>query len=749
MKALQISARYNRNGLDGEASLLVYDVASIDGATIGDDVRDVIERRPITHSIYVLAPFLKDGEVEFALSQGTALQRAGAIGDSALTEVSLVGLRKNGDNFQVVAKTFNLQGKQIVTTEWQVLASALIEGWLFNLFDAFNGLVNAPVGVHFSKASGKHASKFLRTSSILLSSEACGLVAFFALGTLPSVEPRRVFVDTAPLLSVAFALQRIAAVRGIWHGTPPSKSFSSYGGVNDSLRIGRNDLVLISASTSGGLAKRLIELGAEPSMILTLYALNSSLENSANWIGKLLCDLTFSKLKGFGYPAIDNQPAAACSLCEQGYVLAELEGDQFLLEKRAVKRLRVGAASQSDQARAIAEELSRKLAVKVRLQKSGSQRIDIDIFQIASASDKLASAFARLLTRFAPTPIDFIVRVGVQESTARHFFENAGLEKEFDSATVVDGGDVNNLPAKKSGNAVVLVPFLCDHALLRGINAQLRPKVDGGCVAYIAGLTIADSARNMSDLRIFLQFGEHGPETFIFRSVREFMLPWSRTQDSAWAAELALLQRIQSYGVMPDAIKQRLDFLQNTALAAEELFLPGLGGKLDINPDFVLLNTKDRRELISQGDVFLAVSNCVAAARCNNVAIDAKVTRDSPTPTWRQTVFGQSVLCPSNFRDFNDAVLRAALLRAADVQELNYCVDEVTSEEMLDVIRAELNSWPEKKGDSLPEFLLSIACRRLRLTSSHLAQLGDLLDASSLPDWLQVLAKEAVRSQYP
>ena len=74
----------------------------------------------------------------------------------------------------------------------------LIQGWLFNLFDRSRALVDAPAGVHFGKGSGKHARHFLRASSALLSSAACGLVGMATLSRLPVEEPRRILVDTAP-----------------------------------------------------------------------------------------------------------------------------------------------------------------------------------------------------------------------------------------------------------------------------------------------------------------------------------------------------------------------------------------------------------------------------------------------------------------------------------------------------------------------------------------------------------------------
>jgi hypothetical protein len=132
-----------------------------------------------------------------------------------------------------------------------------------------------------------------------------------------------------------------------------------------------------------------------------------------------------------------------------------------------------------------------------------------------------------------------------------------------------------------------------------------------------------------------------------------------------------------------------------------------LHGELKIAPDFVFLDTKRDIELISQADVYAVVSNLLATARCDNKGLTEQVRRDSPPLRWGQSVYGQVLLCPSNFRDFNDAVLRASMLRAANTAELNYSVDEQCSGEMLDMLLADVGAWHHRRGDALPEFLVA------------------------------------------
>lgn len=741
MHALVLTTRFREGAFEGDACLLVYDVAGFSGSTIGDDVRDVLERRPNTPRIFVIAPFLTEMEVETAILEGSALKRAGVVSESAAVELSILSVQSENGDSSVYSRSYILVGDKPTKKESKKLPDALREGWLFNLFDTYGGLVDAPIGVHFSKSSGKHANKFLRASSVLLTTAAYGLIAFFCLAAMRKFEPRRIFVDTAPLLSLAFAMQRIATVRGDWKHMPSATSFSSYGGVEKLPRLGKSDLVLVSASTSGGLAACLVEKGVAEDMLLTLYLLKSA--EAMNTKGRVLCDLTYIPARTFGYPPIENHSAASCELCKHGYVLAELEGDQFLVEKRAVKRLRVGAMSQTAEARKSLEILTRTGAISVRLHRNDTRRTDIDInVQTGLVQDGfLEISFSRLLMRFTPTPLDFVIAVGLAIADAKKYCDHAGLASAMQSAQFVEWENVGQLAALKRANALVVIGHLCDHAVLRGINAQLRPKVNGGCVAYVSALTIADSARNLADLRIFLSYGEHGAETFTFRSALELMLPWTGEQLSPWVQELHLWQRlIDNDTVFPAILQKRLEWLKETASASKQLFLSGKDVELTIAPDFVLLNTSENIEKISQADVYAVVCNALATARCNNQGLKTNVQRGSSALVWGQTVYGQCLLCPSNFRDFNDAVLRAALLRSASMQELNYSVDELCSEEMRDVIRADISSWSQGRGDSLPEFLLSIACGRLRLIHRHINQIKSDMHESDLPEHLKLMA---------
>lgn len=736
MRALTLITRYREETLEGDACLLVYDETELSAAMVSSDVRDVLNARPNTWKIYVVAPFLDEATVVRAALQGSAFERAAGkigvlVGRAAAAEpLSLQFLHRNEVDCEIAAPI--------------PANDELIQGWLFNLFDQSRALVDAPAGVHFGKGSGKHARHFLRASSVLLSSAACGFVGLATLARLPAEEPRRIFVDTAPLIAVAQAIQRIARNLGQWAFSQPVVSFSSYGGIDRAPTMGYGDVSLVSASTSGSLADRLIDMGIVADNVVTLFLLKDPLRPPAR--GKIVCDLTAAPSRTFGYRPIESYTPESCPSCARGDLLAELAGDQFLLEKRAIKRLRVSTASQKKEARAFFERHARTGQVQIQpyAADATANLVKFDIDRLTQ-DEEVWQAVIRLLRRFTPSPLHAIVLVDIREGTARRLFERADMLHEFDNAQRICWEELESLDPVDRGSMLVLAGCLNDHGRMRGINATMRTKAPQGNVAYLSVITLADSPRNLGDLRMFLSYGQHGGETFIVRSAYDLMLPWRSEPITAWDAEFELLQRMASDSALELELATRRSRLESMSCESDGLLLPGAAGDLAIAADFVYLGTDTNLEAISQADVLAVVSNLLATVRCNDAALPAAHMKPSGDIQWNQTLYGQVVLAPAtlcarNMRDYNDSILRAAFLRMAFKQELDFSIDEHISREVLDVIMTELSGWSSGRGNALPEWLVSMACDRLRLHAFHMPMLLDGVRAAKLPAWLVQLA---------
>lgn len=747
MSALCLTTRFRQDAFEGEAWLLVYDEYEFAESTLSEDVRSIFDQRPATANIYVLAPFVDMAKLVETIANGVAVKRARRYFEGIGGRIRLLGIEQpKGGKLRVSAIPFEYSGDDVHAGESEALDSRLCSGWLFDLFHGGGGLVEAPAGVHFGKVSGRHSSKFLRASGPLLTSEACAAVAFFTLGATSGMAPSRIFVDTAPIIAVAFAMARMAVAQGLWEKHPPVKSFSSYGGVEKLPRRRPTDLYLISASTSGGLAGRLVDREVDKGRIVTLFYLESG---AAAYDGTVVCHLTYRNDGLSGYPPVNNYPAQTCPFCKDGYFLAQLEGDQFLLEKRAIKRLTVRSGAQPSDARKAVERLARTGCLDVTLFKSAARpagvAINAELF--LDTDTQLRGDFMRMLRRFTPAPLNYVVLVGLSEAKFVELLKEAGLEDMVAHAKVTADG-LEGLVSVPNGAALVVFGCLSNHAHAREINARMRTLVPGGSVAYVSAITIAETSQALGELDMFLSFGERGRDTFTFRSALQFMLPVPAPSDTPWEAEHEKLLFMKEKKALAPQLEARLDDLNAAANGSDKLFFSGCRPTLEIARDFVYLDTNNHREDISQADVYAVVANILACARADNHGLTSKPTRSGVT-TWSSSVYGHVLVCPTNFAIYNDAILRAAFLRAASPSELLYSMDEECSREMVNVILAEADAWDKGGGAALPEFLLALAMGRMRVARAHCEELCASLKDQQLPEYLRDLIQEVEDLQYP
>lgn len=747
MSALCLTTRFRQHAFEGDASLLVYDEYEFTESMLSEDVRNIFDQRPATANIYVLAPFAGEAKLVESIAKGVAVKRARRYFEGIGGRVRLLGIEQtDSGKRRVSAIPFEYSGDEVHAGEREALDDRLCSGWLFDLFHRGGGLVEAPTGVHFGKVSGRHSNKFLRASGPLLTSDACAAVAFFSLGATSGMAPSRILVDTAPIIAVAFAMARMALAQGLWDKYPPVKSFSSYGGVEKLPRRRPTDLYLISASTSGGLAGRLVDNEVDKSRIITLFFLESG---AAEYDGTVVCHLTYRNDGLFGYPPVSNYPAQTCPFCKDGHFLAQLEGDQFLLEKRAIKRLAVRSGAQPSDARKATERLARTGCLDVTLFKSPARpagvAINAELF--LDVDTQLRGDFIRMLQRFSPAPLNYVVLVGLSEAKFGELVKEAGLENIVANPKVTADG-LEGLASVPNGAALVVFGCLSNHAHAREINARMRTLVPGGSVAYLSAITIAETFQALGELDMFLSFGERGRDTFTFRSALQFMLPVPTPGDTPWEAEHEKLLLMKEKKTLAPELEARLVDLSASANSSDKLFFSGCRPTLEIARDFVYLDTKDRREEISQADIYAVVENILACARADNHGLTSRPTRSGVT-TWSSSVYGHVLMCPSNFAIYNDAVLRAAFLRAASPSELLYSMDEECSTEMLNVILAEAEAWDKGGGAALPELLLALAMGRMRLARAHCEELCARLKERQLPEYLRDLTQEVEASQQP
>ncbi|SFG35652.1 hypothetical protein SAMN05518801_1191 [Novosphingobium sp. CF614] len=118
--------------------------------------------------------------------------------------------------------------------------------------------------------------------------------------------------------------------------------------------------------------------------------------------------------------------------------------------------------------------------------------------------------------------------------------------------------------------------------------------------------------------------------------------------------------------------------------------------------------------------------------RTDATIIEQRLINDAQTHT---------VLSVETFSRYNDGVIQASFLRAALPIELNYQDTPTESRLMLDLLRQMIRYRDRQQGEALAEFLLALACGRLRLVRDDIAKLrieleGGLDGASAISIWL-------------
>jgi hypothetical protein len=740
MHALRLTTRFDEEEVHGDACLLVYDVDVITGAMLSEDARDQFNLRPTTKRIYILAPFIPQDVIIRAMHEGSIFDRVGSYFHELGGTLFLMGFATFDGVLRPAATPFNVNVRPAVAGQAVRIDKSLKNGWLFDLFDSNKGLISAPPGVHFGKGSRKHSTKFLRASGILLTSTACAVVAYFTLGALSVFQPRRIFVDTSPLLAIAFALQRVAGVNGLWHMVVPVSSFSSYGGLGRLPAPSTRDVILISASTSGGLARELTGKGFATTSIATLFYLGQNGDPVQD--ASIVCDLTFVTGAWYGYTAIDNFAHDKCPLCKRGFFLAELEGDQFLLESRAVKELKVRVPTQPKDARDTLEALVRNNVIRIPLISSSpySAEFDFDLGVGMKNSAQINARVTKIIRRYTPSPLDIVVLVDIDETEFRKIMDLAGLTSLFVNTSFVLDIDLRGTAPDRGAGVLVYFNCLKDYARIRDINAELRVVAEDGCVAYLSAITLAESPEHLDGLKRFLTFGAGGRDSFTYASAYTLMMPFTHDDRSSWDLEIEALRRIREKGSTETEIVSRLADLVELAARTDGLFWRGKSGEIGINNDFVFLNTAVSKELISHADLYATVANLLASARAGDRSIMSPIQQNPVR--WEQSVYGHTLLSVENFENYNDAVLRAAFLRAATSSELHYSAHEMSSARMLSVLRQGLLGWEHGMGDFLAEAFLALATHRLVLTSVDIVQLKQEILRVDIPQYLRELAAE-------
>lgn len=273
-----------------------------------------------------------------------------------------------------------------------------VERYIGSELQTSNVVVAAPQGFYFSKLSNRYSSHFIRTESLLSSSASIELLALRLLKSFREYcdglaeRKVRVLVDSMAIWPLAQALVSLRR-----EDDPKRRyvveSFRSYDGLGDDGVESGPAFVIISASTSGGLERRLLQkLGpkhAECHTILCLEPYRVPTEQKTDEVAKRSVFLVPRQLTGQASleglrPVFETDVSEVPPGCETVRII----GERFLNQNFRPKAVRLAHKALEDGRKTTLAQIARDhIALSARRRPDGKSHWSVS-FDVAALINK-------------------------------------------------------------------------------------------------------------------------------------------------------------------------------------------------------------------------------------------------------------------------------------------------------------------------------------------------------------------------
>lgn len=596
-------------------------------------------------------------------------------------------------------------------------ASLLARRAITQAFKAHGGFVHSKSTYHFVNPSGRHTRQFIRLSNLMANTSE---IAFFAFACLPYIsdEIKELYVDTPILLSVASALNDIRAC----FGKKPlyAENFRSYEGLKDFGIRGRDtSFALVSASSSGGLARDLVgKCGFNKANILHMLFLGKE-DPAFNVVCNLRRDDKDNPDGIVDIPEVFS--GDSCLLCDQGSFRVFLNGDQFDIGGPQPNPVLLLKDSAPNSLASTIKRIAGKGALRVKVGTGASQQgYFIDLEKIIG-DPGFVKALNYGLRRAVPASVTHVLKADDSAASAKlaqtiqKFVQDcAGRAPE-----IVECGEIDKVSGEDL-SILVVAPVIESGRVLTDVSRDLRSVAASAPITYLVGFEKTTGMPQRVSLKNTLIQCPHSVK-HEYVQIEHLVLPASSGK-SAWHVELEFLQRMLLAGKLSDPTQllfnSRISQLCGKGSSeglSDELFLPTVdGSQLELHPGFVFWNGLPPQGY-DQSDVFFTIASVLQQLRVNAENVHSKTALRS---AW----YHQSVLAPENFARFNDDIIQASLLRAANPAELNYLESPDESRTLGRIIRRIVLASTKSRGGAALEFLLALATKRIKLLSPDIRE---------------------------
>lgn len=703
------------NGDTIDLLLVFFGRAVIDLNVVDDELQDALKTRdPLPDAVV----FLSFGEQADAIvsawrsnaARATGLvQRGRSTSIDYLKEVS-VWRFVNGD-FQKIFRDDTSR------SDFQLELKQLVAIGLAQLVDKTGAYQEAPPG-HVFKHPSKRETKHFLLASELLKDE---IDAYFVAVSICSCawgrlrEAQTIHIDTMGIYPIARAVEEVARASGGMAAPWEINNFHSHHGLDGLYRVvGPDEVVLVSASTTGGMVKKLADDGVPEDAMVTVL------------------DMSDEGRKGIVVYARDRHlPRTPEVGPRTGEAIIELAGEYFAARGKKPRTLTLSLQHAPAALSSVLNGFSDASACNLNAPR-GSGEIDlVSLSETAVAAHKTFRDWASDEIRLK-TPISVTHVIPVTGTGAKDMAEYCAQEMERFSGRapiVLESENINTLSADSCGGVLVCAPVIGNGHSLRVLARDLREIVPRASRHFVAGVALPSTMEAWTRLSQFLTQSGSKNRPYILSCWGVLPTGAEPGRGVAWQKADALMQKAEVIDVRPDSpwgedvVRGSLQMVSDALERAADRFLPSpTGQRLELTEGFVYWSARSEQ-----------LAACDHAAVCYlAMAAALQRAREFPAPSGRlvSSLHETVVLDTENFLRFNDGVLQASLLRAAHPYELDYSGSYELSEMMREFLEKVFLSAGGSYGQAALEFGLALASGHLRLSQKDKELLLDTVNAS-------------------
>lgn len=596
------------------------------------------------------------------------------------------------------------------SSEWNISDEFLVDVALEGVSELFNKLqiiLQAPHGYVFRKPSSREKDIFVRAGNMLREPGCLPIFNHLLLRKLPT-NCEVVYIDSFTILSFAMSVQSV--VSHFRQSAPclPTitiEDIHSYE-IEDSFRIPNeeNYLVLISASTSGGLSRKLVDKHqADRNRIIHLLG-----------VGPPQANFKDSCIYFKSRETNPNEVGAR----NHAYSTIEIGTEEFLVAQGKPRPVRITIDHVNENG---ASELSNpfyQTALKFGEPNSFGPG-SYSPFSICNEPNALTSSPVKEWVRdrlIHDLPASVGTLVYADDQMSKQVVE--WIKDLLGSSVVVKSLEQveKEAPASAPDLGAYVVVSYQDPGLERLTRASIALRNLGEVhrhyvVCYAFPPSGAEYKRSKKDLRRSRPSREYGWSGFLVLPIGEANLHDSlASQRKPYKAE-ALQSRAHLLG---DQLAQALlDWVKPGQIPCNGLFLPSTqGSPLELRHGSIFFPNGTVKDIISHVAVYAMVSAAFQLAREPQQLGSSNGT---PEFNFDDNPFVRSVLDPRMFTRFSDGILQASMLRATHPSELDYSASHELSRRFALICTSALVNHENPVGEAAIEFVYALATEKVSL----------------------------------